>query len=128
MEKYDLNNDFPTQKEWLEDATKEEQQAFIYGLCCYDTETGEGKRVFTLRAARKYTLEELYCIQSFMIMSDSVDILNAGKAAISFSNILKAEKELLPPPTKEEKAEVERKLLEFKKSHPELFGVVEDGN
>ena len=126
MEKYDLNKDFPTQKEWLAGCSPKEEQDFIYGCCCYDTETGEGKRVFTLRAARKYTLEQLYCIQSFMIMSDSVDILNAGKGCISFNNILKAIQEHYPPPTKADREETERKLLEFKKAHPEFFGVIEE--
>ena len=125
MANYDLNKDFPTQKEWLAMCSPKEEQDFIYG-CCYDTETGEGKRVFTLRAARKYTLEQLYCIQSFMIMSDSVDILNAGKGCISFDNVLKAIEEHYPKPTKADREETQRKLLEFKKAHPEFFGVIEE--
>ena len=127
MKKYDLNKDFPDQKGWLEMCSPEEKKAFIFGgCCCFDTETDEGKRVFTLRAARKCSLTELYAIQSYMIMSDKVDILNEGKAAISFNNILKAEKEHYPPPSKEEKLETQRKLIEFKKSHPDFFGVIEE--
>ena len=126
MKKYDLNKDFPDQKGWLEMCSPEEKKAFIFGCCCFDTETDEGKIVFTLRAARKCSLTELYAIQSYMIMSDKVDILNEGKAAISFDNILKAEKEHYPPPSKEEKLETQRKLIEFKKSHPEFFGVIEE--
>lgn len=126
MAKYDLNKDFPDQKGWLAMCSEEEKIEFIYGGCCYDTETAEGKRVFTLRAARKYSLNDLYAIQSYMIMSDKVDALNPGKAAISFNNILKAEKEHYPPPTKEEKEETERALMRFKKAHPEFFGVIDD--
>lgn len=126
MEKYDLNKDFPTEKEWLAMCSPREIEAFFYGGCCYDLETNEGKRVFTLRAARKYTPEQLFCIQEYMIMSDSVDILNTGKGCISFNNILKVEKERTPPPTKEEKEETERSLLRFKKAHPEFFGEIEE--
>ena len=52
--------------------------------------------------------------------------MNEGKAAISFNNILKEEKEHYPPPSKEEKLETQRKLIEFKKSHPDFFGVIEE--
>lgn len=126
MAKYDLNKDFPTQKEWLAMCSPKEKQDFIYGGCCYDTETGEGKRVFTLRAARKYTLEQLYSIQDYIIMSDSVDGINSAKGCISFSNIIKAIQEHFPQPTKADREEMERKLLEFKKAHTEFFGVIDD--
>ena len=45
---------------------------------------------------------------------------------ISFGNILKAIQEHYPPPTKADREETERKLLEFKKAHPEFFGVIDD--
>ena len=48
-----LFEDFPTPQERIAAMTEEEKTAYILGLCCYDVETGEGKRVFTLRAARK---------------------------------------------------------------------------
>ena len=66
MKKYDLNKDFPDQKGWLEMCSPEEKKAFIFSGCCFDTETDEGKRVFTLRAASKCSLTELYTIQNYM--------------------------------------------------------------
>ena len=123
---YDLNQDFPDQKGWLEMCSPKEEADFIVGGVLYEEATGEGSRVFTLRQARRYNLEGLYKIQQYMIMSDKVDILNSGKAAISFDNILKAIEEHYPPPSKKDREETERSLVEFKRSHPELFGEVED--
>ena len=126
MENNDLNIDFPSEKEWLALCSSKEKRAFIAGAMLYEMETDEGKRVFTLRAARKYTLDGLYNIQHYMIISDKVDILTAGKAAISFHNILKAITEHYPPPTKEDREDTKRSLIEFKKAHPEFFGVIDD--
>lgn len=126
MAKYDLNKDFPDQKGWLAMCSDKEKEAFIAGGVLYECETGEYKRVFTLRAARKYNLDGLYCIQEYMIMSDKVDIFNNQKDIISFENITKAIKENYPPETKADREETERKLLEFKKAHPEFFGVIDD--
>jgi hypothetical protein len=74
--KYDLNQDFPDQKGWLEGCSPKERAAFITGAILYAGATGDGSRVFTLRQARRYNLEGLYNIQQYMIMSDDVDILN----------------------------------------------------
>ena len=123
---YDLNQDFPDQNSWFEMATPKERIDFFLGGILYDEATGEGARVFTLRQARKHSQEDLYAIQDYMIMSDKVDILNDGKGAISFSNILQAIDEPFPPPTKEDKEKVKQSLQEFKRSHPEFFGEVED--
>lgn len=123
---YDLNQDFPDQNGWFEMATPKERKDFFLGGILYDEATGEGARVFTLRQARKHSQEDLYAIQNYMIMSDKVDILNDGKGAISFSNILQAIDETFPPPTKEDKEKVKQSLQEFKRSHPEFFGEVED--
>lgn len=124
--KYDLNKDFPDQKGWLEGCSPKEIADFILGGILYDEATGEGSRVFTLRQARRHTQDELYAIQDYMIMSDKVDVLNAGKGCISFGNILQAIKETYPPPTKEDREKTERSLLEFKRSHPEFFGEIEE--
>lgn len=124
--KYDLNKDFPDQKGWLAMCSPKERIDFIEGGLLYDTETGDDKRVFTLRAARKYTLDGLYNIQNYMIMSDRIDIFNNDKHKISFDNVLKAIQENYPPPTKADREETERSLMRFKKAHPEFFGVIDD--
>lgn len=41
-----LFDDFPTKEQRLAAMTEEEKAAYILGLCCYDGETGNGKRVF----------------------------------------------------------------------------------
>ena len=122
----DQHQDFPDQKRWLEMCSPKEEADFVIGAVLYEEATGEGSRVFTLRQARRYTLDGLYKIQHYMIISDKTDILHSGKAAISFENILKAIEEHYPPPTKKDREETERSLVEFKRSHPELFGEVED--
>lgn len=123
---YDLTQGFPDQKGWLELTTKEEKIAFFLGGILYDEATGEGARVFTLRQARKHSQDELYAIQQYMIMSDKVNILKAGKGAISFDNILKAIEETYPPPSKEDREKTQESLPAFKRSHPEYFGEVEE--
>ena len=122
-----LKDDFPSQKEVLANMSREGIEDFIYGGCCYDIETGDGKRVFTLRAARKYEVKQLYCIMHYMIVSDKVDILGNEKDGISFDNITKAIEEQTPPPTPEERADTERSLEEFKKKHADLFRVKGEG-
>lgn len=126
MEKYDLNKDFPTQKEWLAMCSPKEEVDFITGGVLFDANTEDGKKVFTLRAARKYTLDGLYKIQDYMIMADRIDIFNNEKHCISFNNILKAIQENYPPPTKADREETERSLMRFKKAYPEFFGVIDD--
>lgn len=104
-----------TQRECFEVMSEEEKIEFIFGGCCYDVETGDGKRVFTLRAARKCSLDEIDAIMHYMTVADKVDILNNEKDAISFNNLYKAMKEKMPPPTEEEKAEIEKTLKELSK-------------
>lgn len=122
MDDRKLITDFPSQKEYLEGMSQEGIKDFIFGGLCYDTETEEGKRVFTLRAARKYNEQQLFAVMHYLIISDKVDILKKSKDSISFNNILKAIEELTPPPTPEEKAETPRSLEEFKRKHAALFG------
>lgn len=126
MEKYDLNKDFPTQKEWLAMCSPKEEADFITGGVLFDANTEDGKKVFTLRAARRYRLDGLYKIENYMIMADRIDIFNNEKHKISFDNILKAIEEHYPPQTKADREETERSLMEFKKAHPEFFGVIDD--
>lgn len=120
-----LKDDFPTQKEWLEGLSDAEIERFILGGCCYDVETGEGKRVLTLRAARKYTIDQLHMILDYMTMSDKLDILENEKDIISFGNIMKALKEKTPPPTPEQEAAMQRVWEEFKIKHPDFFEPVQ---
>ena len=125
MVEYDLNNDFPREKEWLENCPAEEKLRFKIGGCFYDAETKEQKRVFTLTAARKLNLKILSAIQSFMIMSDRVDIFNNQNDKISFNNIQKAIDEHLPKETKEEIQRRKESLIAFEKAHPEIFGEID---
>ncbi len=120
-----LKDDFPTQKEWLEGLSDAEIERFILGGCCYDVETGEGKRVLTLRAARKYTIDQLHMILDYMTMSDKLDILENEKDIISFGNIMKALKEKTPPPTPEEEARMQKFFEEFERTHPDFFAPIE---
>lgn len=123
----ELFKDAPTQGDLLAYMTEEGKKDFIFGGCCYDVETGEGRRVFTLRAARKCSLEEIEAILHYMTIADKIDILENEKDAISFYNLFKAMKEKLPPPTEEEKAETARAWERFTKKHPEFFGDPEEG-
>ena len=116
-----LKDDFPTQQEWIEGMTEEEKIKFVFGACLYEEETGEGKRVLTLRAARKYDLDQLHMILDYMIVSDKLDILENHKDIISFGNIMKALREKTPPPTPEEEAAMMRVWEEFKQKHPEFL-------
>ena len=116
-----FEEDTLTQREYFAVMSKEGKRDFIFGGCCYDVETGEGKRVFTLRAARKCSLDEIDAIMHYMTVADKVDVLNNEKDAISFNNLYKAMKEKMPPPTEEEKAETEKALKEFKRKHADLF-------
>ena len=116
-----------TQREYFAVMSKEGKRDFIFGGCCYDVETGDGKRVFTLRAARKCSLEEIDAIMHYMTVADKVDVLNNEKDAISFNNLYKAMKEKMPPPTEEEIAETKNALKEFKQKHADLFKGKEEG-
>ena len=79
-----LFEDFPTPQERIAAMTEEEKTAYILGLCCYDVETGEGKRVFTLRAARKYELPKLKLILDYLLVSGKADYGATEKDIISF--------------------------------------------
>lgn len=116
---------FPSQKEWLEGSSPEEQMKFILGSVLFSNATGDGSRVFTLRKARTYTREQLYTILDYMVMSDKVDFFYNPKDRVSFDNIQKAIGETLPPQTDEDRAETERSWMRFKAAHPEHFGEVE---
>ena len=70
----ELFKDAPTQGDLLAYMTEEGKKDFIFGGCCYDVETGEGQRVFTLRAARKCSLEEIEAILHYMTIADKIDI------------------------------------------------------
>ena len=122
-----FEEDTLTQREYFAVMSKEGKRDFIFGGCCYDVETGDGKRVFTLRAARKCSLEEIDAIMHYMTVADKVDVLNNEKDAISFNNLYKAMKEKMPPPTEEEIAETKNALKEFKQKHADLFKWKEEG-
>lgn len=122
-----FEEDTLTQREYFAVMSKEGKRDFIFGGCCYDVETGDGKRVFTLRAARKCSLEEIDAIMHYMTVADKVDVLNNEKDAISFNNLYKAMKEKMPPPTEEEIAETKNALKEFKQKHADLFKGKEEG-
>ncbi len=117
---------FPSQKEWLEGSSPEEQMKFILGSVLFSNATGDGSRVFTLRKARTYTRDELYAILDYMVISDKVDFFYNQKDRISFDNIQKAIEETLPPQTEADREETARSLLRFKAAHPEYFGEVEE--
>ncbi len=127
MAKKLFEEDVPTQRDLFAVMSKEGKRDFIYGGICYDLETGEGKRVFTLRAARKCSLEQIEAIMHYMTVADKIDVLENEKDCISFYNLFKAMKEKLPPPTEEEKAETERAWKRFTSKHPEFFGDPEEG-
>ena len=122
-----FEEDTLTQREYFAVMSTEGKRDFIFGGCCYDVETGDGKRVFTLRAARKCSLEEIDAIMHYMTVADKVDVVNNEKDAISFNNLYKAMKEKMPPPTEEEIAETKNALKEFKQKHADLFKGKEEG-
>lgn len=98
--------------------TEEEKAAYILGMCCYDGETGNGKRVFTLRAARKYELPKLKLILDYLLDSGKADYGATDKDIISFRNIMKAMREKTPPPTKEELERAAQLWEEIKAKYP----------
>lgn len=113
-----LFDDFPTKEQRLAEMTEEEKAAYILGLCCYDGETGNGKRVFTLRAARKYELPKLKLILDYLLDSGKADYGATEKDIISFRNIMKAMEEKTPPPTKEELERAAQLWEEIKAKYP----------
>ena len=119
-----LKKDSTSSKEWLEDQSAEEKIKYAYGGCSYYLETFDRARVFTLKAARRYQLEELEFIRNYMIISDYVNIMENKKDIISFDNIMKAIKEKSPPPTEEEKLATKKAFERFKRNHPEYFGEI----
>lgn len=121
MEKKRLKDDFSTQKEWIAKMGTHEMENFIIGGVIYDKETLKGRRVFTLRSARKYDLVSLRAALNYTVISDDVDFFDNEKNVHSIQNILKALEEKTPPPTKEQEEAVERYLIEFKKKYPEFW-------
>lgn len=113
-----LFDDFPTKEQRLAAMTEEEKDAYILGMCCYDGETGNGKRVFTLRAARKYELPKLKLILDYLLDSGKADYGATDKDIISFRNIMKAMREKTPPPTKEELERAAQLWEEIKAKYP----------
>lgn len=113
-----LFEDFPRPQERLAAMTEEEKAAYILGLCCYDVETGEGKRVFTLRAARKYELPKLKLILDYLLDSGKIGYGASEKDCISFRNIMKAMEEQTPPPTAEELERAAELWEEIKAKYP----------
>lgn len=116
-----IKNNLPSQKESFELMNEKEKIKFIIGGCCYDYETREGKKVFTLRAARKYDIDELYSIIDYMIIADNINILENEKAIIGFGNIVKALREKLPPLTKEEIYKMNECFKKIEKENPDFF-------
>lgn len=100
---------------------EEAKKDYFFGRCCYDIETEEGKKIFSLDAARKYNLEELEAIMFFISGADDVDIIDNEIHIASFNNILKAIEEQTPLQTPEEKEEIAKSFEEFKTKYQEFF-------
>lgn len=86
----------------------------------YRKETCAESKVFTLRAARKYSLDELQTILDYLLASRKLDSRISEKDAHSFRNILKAMREKSPSPTEAEMQSMQRVFAEFQKKHPEF--------
>lgn len=92
----------------------------ITGSDFYRKETFAESKVFTLRAARKYSLDELQTILDYLLASGKLDSRISEKDAHSFRNILKAIREKSPSPTEAETQSLQRVFAEFQKKHPEF--------
>ena len=80
--------DEPTPEERYAELTEDEKAVFHLAKGFYDKETGMGKRVFTVRAARKYELETLKIIFNYLYVSGKLDYWGTEKDTISFINII----------------------------------------
>lgn len=105
----------PTPEERFAKLTEKEKEEYYYGKSGYDKNTGEGKRVFTMRAARRYELANLKKIFDYLITSGKLDDYGTEKDFISFRNILRVLEEKTPPPTPEEEERLNRVYQEWKK-------------
>ena len=101
--------------------SEEAKKDFFFGRCCYDIETEEGKKVFSLSAAREYSLKELEAIMFYISGADEIDIVDDEIGIASFNNILKAIEEQTPLQTPEEKEEIAKSFEEFKTKYQEFF-------
>ena len=87
------------------------------GYDLYEKETSAGKRVFTLRAARRYNMEQLQCVIDFMLEEKKLQASGTEKDAYSFRNVMHAMKEKSAPPTEEEL-----------KASQEIYDVIQEKN
>lgn len=106
--------DEPTPEERYAELTEDEKVVFHLAKGFYDKETGMGKRVFTVRAARKYELETLKIIFNYLYVSGKLDYWGTEKDTISFINIMRIMEEKTPPPTEEEAKRLEKIYNEWK--------------
>lgn len=114
-------DEFSAQEERI-DKTKSEILTDSAGGTLYNKETLGGKKVFTLRAARKYDLTGLRNVIDYMVTSGKLDRIENEKDAYTFQNIIKALREKTPPPTKEQEEAAAQVVIDFKKKYPEFFG------
>ena len=114
-------DEFSTQEERT-DKTKSEIPTDSAGGTLYNKETLGGKRVFTLRAARKYDLTGLRNVIDYMITSGKLDRIENEKDAYTFQNIIKVLREKAPLPTKEQEEAAARVVIDFKMKYPGFFG------
>lgn len=89
----------------------------INGCNLYEKETAVGKRVFTVRAARQYDLDQLQTVIDYMLETNKLDTSGNEKDAYSFRNIMKVAKEKALPPTKEELKAAEKIYDKIQKKH-----------
>lgn len=100
--------DEPTPEERLAQMTEEEKQEHYLGQRYYEKETGAGKRVFTMKAARKYDYNSVRAIFRYIIYSGKLDYYETEKDIISFRNVMRVLEEKTPPPTEEEMKRLEK--------------------
>ena len=100
--------DEPTPEERLAQMTEEEKQEHYLGQQYYEKETGAGKRVFTMKAARRYDYISVRAIFRYIIYSGKLDYYETEKDIISFRNVMRVLEEKTPPPTEEEMKRLEK--------------------
>ena len=107
--------DEPTPEERFAKLTEEEKKEYIIGQKEYCRITADSKRVFTMKAARRYEYESLRVVFRYLLDSGKLDYWGTEKDIISFRNILNVLEEKTPPPTEEEMKRLEKVYNNWKK-------------
>lgn len=118
--------DEPTPEERFAKLTEEEKKEYYVGQKEYCRITADSKRVFTMKAARRYEYESLRVVLRYLLNSGKLDYFGNEKDFISFQNIMRVLEEKTPPPTEEELKRLEKVYAEWKEKSRQLWEKMEE--